>query len=131
MRDVRDMEAFATSQNAIEDIYAERRRQVDDEGWTPEHDDRHTDRSLPLAAACYAMFASVSDRARNETTLPASLTTERKAIHGWSAWLEIWPWDRQWWKPQDRRRDLIKAAALIVAEIERLDRATGKESANV
>jgi hypothetical protein len=28
------------------------------------------------------------------------------------------------WKPEDRRRDLIRAAALLVAEIERLDRAT-------
>jgi hypothetical protein len=27
-----------------------------------------------------------------------------------------------WWKPKDRRRDLVRAAALIIAEIERLDR---------
>jgi len=32
-------------------------------------------------------------------------------------------WAREWWKPKDRRRDLIRAAALIVAEIERLDHA--------
>ena len=35
-----------------------------------------------------------------------------------------WPWHRQWWKPKNARRDLVRAAALIVAEIERLDRAT-------
>lgn len=29
---------------------------------------------------------------------------------------------RDWWKPKDRRRNLVKAGALIVAEIERLDR---------
>jgi hypothetical protein len=34
-----------------------------------------------------------------------------------------WPWDLKWWKPTTPRRDLVKAAALIVAEIERLDRA--------
>ena len=33
-----------------------------------------------------------------------------------------WPWVRRWWKPTDRRRDLVKAGALILAEIERLDR---------
>lgn len=36
-----------------------------------------------------------------------------------------WPlsWAKSWLKPKDRRRDLIRAAALIIAEIERLDRA--------
>ena len=34
-------------------------------------------------------------------------------------------WDSEWWKPKDRRRDLIRAGALIVAEIERLDRNKG------
>ena len=35
-----------------------------------------------------------------------------------------WPhtWDASWWKPKDRRRDLVRAGALIIAEIERLDR---------
>lgn len=32
-----------------------------------------------------------------------------------------------WWKPGAPRRMLIKAAALIVAEIERLDRAAAKK----
>jgi hypothetical protein len=31
------------------------------------------------------------------------------------------------WQPETPRADLIKAAALIVAEIERLDRAEGKQ----
>ena len=33
-----------------------------------------------------------------------------------------WPWSLDWWKPKDPRRDLVRAGALIVAEIERLDR---------
>ena len=98
MREVRDMEEFAASQNAIEEIYAERRRQVDSEGWTPEHDDDHRNGELADAAACYA------------------LSDTGGSIGG------LWPWDLSWFKPRDRRRDLIRAAALIVAEIERLDR---------
>jgi hypothetical protein len=38
----------------------------------------------------------------------------------------LWPWSVQWWKPKDRRRDLVRAGALIVAEIERLDRAAAR-----
>ena len=33
-----------------------------------------------------------------------------------------WPWNEAAWKPKDARRDLVRTAALIVAEIERLDR---------
>ncbi|NLS02289.1 hypothetical protein HGP14_02755 [Rhizobium sp. P32RR-XVIII] len=104
------------------DVIAERLRQQEKEGWTTEHDDAHADRSMALAGACYAMFASVSDEARAATNLPAALTVDRRPIIGWSAWLEIWPWERRFWKPKDRRRDLVRAAALIIAEIERLDR---------
>ncbi|KQV28517.1 hypothetical protein ASC97_04070 [Rhizobium sp. Root1203] len=108
---------------AVQDVFAERRRQMEAEGWTPEHDDAHDDRSLALAGACYAMFASISDSARASTTMPEGLTVDSQPIIGWSAWLSIWPWSRSWWKPTDRRRDLVKAAALIIAEIDRLDRA--------
>lgn len=34
----------------------------------------------------------------------------------------IWPWDEHWWKSTTRRRDLVKAGALVAAEIERIDR---------
>jgi hypothetical protein len=34
----------------------------------------------------------------------------------------LWPWGAHWWKPKTGRRDLVRAAALLVAEIERLDR---------
>ena len=43
--------------------------------------------------------------------------------------MQVWPY--QWeFKPADRRRELVKAGALILAEIERIDRAaaTGKSS---
>jgi hypothetical protein len=35
-----------------------------------------------------------------------------------------WPWAPELWKPANARRDLVKAGALILAEIERLDRLT-------
>lgn len=84
---------------AAEDVMAERRRQVEAEGWIPAHDDQHNARELSAAAECYAGAVSKHD------ACPA-----------------IWPWDEAWWKPQDYRRNLVKAGALILAEIERLDR---------
>lgn len=107
MRSIRDMQQeFAKTQSIIEQIYAERRRQIDSEGWTPEHDDEHAVGELAMAAACYAMHSVYRDDAANVGDIPG-----------------YWPWDFDWWKPAAPRRDLIKAAALIVAEIERLDRA--------
>lgn len=92
-----------TSQ-AIEDIKEERARQKNVKGWTPEHDDTHVAGELAAAAACYA----VPEHFRGD-----SLT-------GFLA--QAWPWNWAHWKSTNRRRDLVKAGALIVAEIERLDR---------
>jgi hypothetical protein len=51
---------------------------------------------------------------------------------GWkrSAVLEIWPssWGAHWLKDTAPRRDLVKAGALILAEIERLDRAEARQT---
>lgn len=93
---------------ALGDIAAERRRQIEVEGWTPEHDDAHTGFELSRAAAAYALEPS----ARLEGSWPSA---ESYPPHDW-------PWAEKWWKPTDNRRDLVKAAALIIAEIERLDR---------
>lgn len=89
--------------DAARDMLAERRRQVEAEGWTPEHDDQYQHGAIALAAACYAANA------------------------GGIAWADplpsFWPWMHNWWKPTTPRRDLVKAGALILAELERLDRA--------
>ncbi|MFV1850157.1 MAG: hypothetical protein ACMZ66_05555 [Thalassospira sp.] len=98
---------------ALKDISAERERQIDVEGWTLEHDDTHDKCEMSRAAACYAMFAAYPNVAG---AFFANLI------------LNIWPWDQKWWKPETRRRDLVKAGALIVAEIERLDRIEAKTS---
>lgn len=88
---------------AAVDVLAERLRQVEVEGWTPEHDDEHGRGDLICAAYCYAKYAN------------------------WPAFKDTppidWPWDARSWKPGDARRNLVKAGALILAEIERLDRA--------
>ncbi|HHK3937963.1 hypothetical protein [Pseudomonas aeruginosa] len=89
------------------DVQAERRRQVEAEGWTPEHDDEHSHGQMARAAACYALAGS---SAPNDETAALLVSL-------------AWPWDEQWWKPSTARRDLIKAGALVLAEIERLDRA--------
>ncbi len=39
-----------------------------------------------------------------------------------------WPWDRAQFHPTDARDNLVDAAAMIIAEIERLDRATARVS---
>ncbi|MFD1747709.1 hypothetical protein ACFSDD_17660 [Salipiger marinus] len=109
--------------SAIADIAAERQRQIEAEGWTPEHDDKHAACQMALAAGCYAMFASAPEAHRAATDMPRSLNVLGRPLKGWAAWLQLWPWDRKWWKPTTPRRDLVKAGALIVAEIERLDRA--------
>lgn len=86
--------------DGIADIAAERKRQQEKEGWTIAHDDEHIEGHLALAGACYA--------------LPP----------GEIGYIEsVWPWDFSWFKPKSRRQDLVRAAALIVAEIERIDRA--------
>lgn len=89
------------------DVQEERRRQIEAEGWTPEHDDKHGGGQMARAAACYALAGSCS---HNDET--AALLVDL-----------AWPWTPEWWKPSTSRRDLVKAAALILAELERLDRA--------
>ena len=90
---------------AARDVLNERQRQISVEGWTPEYDDKeHLPNELALAAASYVC-------ADEQDAPPA-----------------IWPWDWSWWKPSDRRRNLVKSGALILAEIERLDRAAARSA---
>lgn len=92
-------------------VIFERQRQIEQEGWTPEHDDQHGSGELAEAAACYAEASAD----------PEGSDVPLDSLCG------HWPWSVKWWKPsKDRRRNLIKAGALILAEIERLDRAALK-----
>ena len=85
-------------------IAAERQRQVEDEGWTAKHDSTHRAGELAAAALCYISHGHpVQFRVLDFD--------------------EVWPWDRYWWKPSKNGiRNLVKAGALIAAEIDRLQR---------
>lgn len=96
---------------AIELIVAERQRQIEQEGWSADHDDQHRLGALAAAAACYALNAmyisAPFDRYRQMV---------RDTIFLW------WPFDPFDWKPKGAIRDLVRAGALIAAEIDRLQR---------
>lgn len=96
----------------IELIAEERQRQINDEGWTPEHDDQHVENELANAAATYAMDSDCREALMNIydcklTGIPPT-----------------WPWEDEWYKPtpDNRIKELVKAGALIAAEIDRLNR---------
>lgn len=96
----------------IELIAAERQRQIDVEGWTPEHDAEHTHGELSRAAGIYANRASLIESQNSEAFLLE-----------WGV-PDLWPWSGDWWKPsKDPIRNLEKAGALIAAELDRLLRA--------
>jgi hypothetical protein len=106
---------------ALELIAAERNEQITKHGRTHEADDCYPNgAALVGAAICYAQYGAGSSdyrRARREDFyIPDS-----------------WPWSGKDWRPSvkdeipHRIKDLTKAAALIVAEIERLQR---KHAAN-
>lgn len=97
-----------TITEAEQDVLAERERQKTGEGWTPAHDDDHNDGEMAAAGAVYALTSHQMDVLRSMNLGVSDLFPE-------------WPY-----KPKDRRRDLVRAAALILAEIERMDRATAK-----
>ncbi|OBX35629.1 hypothetical protein A8U91_04703 [Halomonas elongata] len=96
------------------DVYHERMRQLSTEGFSRERDDGYTNAELAAAAECYA-YGSRLQQLEPASGLP------RMRID--------WPWSDHWWKPSpDPRRNLVKAGALILAEIERLDRAAERQA---
>ena len=101
--------------DVVGEIAAERQRQIEDECFTHAMDDCYTEGELSAAASAYA-FRARCDMAKqlDHISIP-----------------HLWPsdWLREWWKPTSARRNLVKAAAMIVAEIERIDRAAAKSGA--
>lgn len=85
---------------ALRLIADELRRQVESEGFTPDQDDeQNEDGEMAYAAAAYAAAAA----------------------HGDPDAAMFWPggWDPHMFKPTGETRDLVRAGALIVAELER------------
>ena len=95
---------------AVADVVSERKRQIEREGWTDEHDDSHDAGEMAAAGAAYAINAA-------DQLHPMSQGD------GGNEQPVCWPWAPEWWKTKTPRRDLVRAAALLIAEIERIDRA--------
>jgi hypothetical protein len=95
-----------------QEIRRERERQVEEEGHSYHADDTlNLSGELARAAACYCLKNSGDPPVRfGGESSPALSLAEMLYPAGWT------------FKPKDPRRDLVRAAALIVAEIERLDR---------
>lgn len=93
-------------------IQRERQRQISVEGFSIEHDDKHDDLSLYLAANCYYFAGELGRRIlSNEVPVDVIPVPDR------------WPWEHVFWKPgTTSRRNYEKAGALYMAEVERLDR---------
>ena len=111
-------------------IVLERRRQIQQEGWSLDHDDTLTSDELAWAAICYAAPQRVY-------TLSQGVTPKDPVISF------IDPWPRNFAPEFDKRpsyrrkptikkriRSLEKAGALIAAEIDRLQRLKEQEEAN-
>jgi hypothetical protein len=98
----------AALSTAFRDVLAERRRQVEVKGWTPEHDDTHDAGEIARAGACYALMTAGFS--------PYGDIVSRAQPRGWGRF-----------KLGIARDMLVKAAALIIAEIERIDRRTVRE----
>lgn len=92
------------------DVLVERHRQKARKGFDAEHDSQYRNSELAKAAGCYLLYADAYPNAGQPPPL--------------------WPWEPQFWKPEDWRRDLVRAAALTIAEIDRLDRRHGTGGAS-
>jgi hypothetical protein len=90
-------------------VLTERVRQVEEEGWTPEHDDEHDEGMLAQLGACYALHAAGQK-------------------DWWIRHYLLGHEQQSWFKPREMRRDFVRAAALLLAEIERLDRAAAQDT---
>lgn len=89
----------------VELIAAERERQMRLKGWTAQHDREHSKAELACAAICYA----------EEAAHQVCQGHSRGYFPGG------WPFENEAWQPsEDPIRNLVKAGALIAAEIDRL-----------
>jgi hypothetical protein len=108
-----DLQAAIEASPGLALVIRERLRQIRAEGWTPGHDDsEHQFGELTVAAVCYAdtaiLQAEQLRKQGSDQPLPACYIHRR------------WPWARTWWKPRGVIRNLERAAALLVAEIDRM-----------
>ncbi len=99
-------------ETGIQIIAKERQRQITEEGWDADHDiTEHHSEELAAAGGVYALAGATRGTFRYEHIL------------------QLWPWDRKWFKPtpDDRVRELAKAGALIAAEIDWINGEDGSQ----
>lgn len=102
-------------------IADERKRQIEVEGWSAEHDAQYTHNELINAAMCY--LQPESDRVYDRMRLISCMSEYKdKDMNDMTIPPSLWPWDERWWKPtpENRIKELVKTGALIAAEIDRI-----------
>lgn len=99
--------AIGHTRSVLTEVFDERLAQVDTHNRSQNLDDAYIDGELAKAAGAYALNAA-----------------------GQASGSLFWPWPWAQWKPKDARRDLIRSAALAVAEVERIDRAAALAGAS-
>lgn len=114
---------------AVADVLYELERQIIEENYSHEHDNEHAGGELAQAAAAL-MCSSLSAE-------PLATLLRGGSARYWERNAEaLWPASFGELKSHGRRRDLVQAVALGLAEIQRLDRASAvagsqKERASV
>lgn len=109
------------TKTGIELIADERTRQIEVEGWTPEHDAEHVTGCLAVAGASYALSMAAEVGGEHERWRDVYRDQAER----------VWPFDAEWRKvSSDPIRNLVKAGALIAAEIDRIQRITAKDQDN-
>lgn len=106
-------------------VLTEKKRIVDVEGYTPAHDDKLEHRELARAGMAYAQH--YVERQWLYTGLDGKGACAEPEQYGLDEAPSVWP--DEWadgWKPKNPRRDLLRAAALLLCEIERIDRQADK-----
>lgn len=128
---------------AEHDVLAERHRHRNVEGWTAEHDAEHDKGELVAAAISYAgrhnHYKPAPEPVRYQAVVDAAVQARRELVtlREWAKMRaaanahkppRTWPWEAKWWKPKTVREDLVRAAALLIAEIDRLDYAADNDN---
>ncbi|MFL4510803.1 hypothetical protein ACJ6WJ_02545 [Stenotrophomonas maltophilia] len=93
----------------VKAIAAERERQLQAEGFSRICDQQYREGELARAATAYVQLAAMDLQVGS-----------RKHIASQEPPF-FWPWAQEWWKPVDARSDLVRAGAMIAAQIDLID----------
>lgn len=104
--------------NFLKLVKAERQKQINKHGYTPEHDDEHTNGEIANAAACYAATVPIFKVMANTDIFPMKT---------------VYPWHCTLFSKQEksRKEQIVTACAMLMAEYERIVRAEQKATVNL